>query len=186
MRALFKDENKIVVREADKNEVTLVKLFLEDSKKTTNILTARELYGVDAEVTGILFENVELSEPPVPPKPPVLKNIQVGDNLTGKTLYFEFPVSLEDEDIADGGPSKFVTFNGDIMMTTFKSAFKTQIQFNLHEFTYELYNKERDTAIKVNLSELNLGETSLIVSEIDATNPAYKYVFVADDEDEIA
>lgn len=177
MRALFKDEDKLLIREADKNEVTLVKLFLENTKKEENSLIAKELYGVDAEVTGILFENKIEEKTPTTEEEGLIEvpSISVGDELTDKVFNFEFPDSLEDEEIQEG-ENAFITFANGSSIVTNKTALKLEVHFKYNDETYVLYSKVRDTATKILVNSIKFAYPELVVTEIDQTNPAYNYV----------
>ena len=93
-----------------------------------------------------------------------LRNIQVGDNLSGKTLYFSFPSNL-------------TITNGSLIQTGGYSynirAYNSQIR--VYDGSFWSYTDV------ISLSSLTLSDSFGTVTSIDSTNEAFQYIQIDDD-----
>lgn len=115
-----------------------------------------------------------------------LRNIQVGDNLNGKTIYIQFPQNIYES--ISGSENIFIEtdnnyqFNDYVTETSSYNLYTVRIQHNnINNGT--LYKKESDNfAVLRQPYSFKLPYDIGVVTEIDSNNEVYKYIKIYDDE----
>lgn len=115
-----------------------------------------------------------------------LRNIQVGDNLNGKTIYIQFPQNIYES--ISGSENVFIKtdndyeFNEYVTETSSYNLYTVRIQHNsINEGT--LYIKESDNPIVLRQPySFKLSYDTGVVTEIDSSNEIYQYIKIYDNE----
>lgn len=115
-----------------------------------------------------------------------LRNIQVGDNLNGKTIYIQFPKNIYES--ISGSENIFIKtdndyeFNAYVTETSSYNLYTVRIQHNnINNGT--LYKKESDNfAVSRQPYSFKLPYDTGVVTEIDSNNEVYKYIKIYDNE----
>lgn len=114
-----------------------------------------------------------------------LRNIQVGDNLNGKTIYIQFPQNIYES--ISGSENIFIKtdnnckFNAYVNETTSFDLYSVMIQTNI--VNRIIYRKRNDSpTIMIKPYSVKLPYTAGVVTEIDTNNELYQYIKIYDDE----
>ena len=115
-----------------------------------------------------------------------LRNIQVGDNLNGKTIYIQFPRNVYES--ISGSENIFIKtdndyeFNEYVTETSSYNSYTVRIQRNnINNGT--LYKKESDNfAVSTQPYSFKLSYDTGVVTEIDSSNEIYQYIKIYDNE----
>lgn len=114
-----------------------------------------------------------------------LRNIQVGDNLNGKTIYIQFPQNIYES--ISGSENIFIKtdnnckFNAYVNETTSFDLYNVRIQVD--NKYYIIYRKKSDTPVTMTKPySVKLPYTTGVVTEIDTNNELYQYIKIYDDE----
>lgn len=120
--------------------------------------------------------------------PPVLRNIQVGDNLADKTIYLNFPANLY-ASLPSLYNKNIIGLDGSALyLTSSKDGSKAYIRYeDFMTFTTEyLYDYDiSSSTMLTNLSSYTIvnyvGDASYWeVMSIDTSHPAYQYIKIID------
>lgn len=114
-----------------------------------------------------------------------LRNIQVGDNLNGKTIYIQFPKNIYES--ISGSENIFIKtdnnckFNAYVNETTSFNMYSVMIQTN--NVNRIIYRKRNDSPmIMIKPYSVKLPYTAGVVTEIDTNNELYQYIKIYDNE----
>lgn len=121
-----------------------------------------------------------------------LRNIEVGDDLSGKTIYCQFPETLGEELVLDDyvrvNSIQFVScYDASIGELTgyLKSGMETRESGLDYQYVKvedeDIFNNDPTKEQIINYSSYQLSDTFGVVTEIDTTSSAYKYIFIEDD-----
>ncbi len=109
-----------------------------------------------------------------------LRNIIVGDNLSGKKLYFNFPNNLYQSINTE---ENFISMSNGVNIST---SFVSMTYLGKVVWCYELYSSpfygynEDTSTLDSNLSYYNTSSEWGIVTSIKTSNPAYQYIKIQD------
>lgn len=114
----------------------------------------------------------------------IKKNIKIGDDLSDKTIYFEFADDICDEIINDvaGGQDNIITTNKHSIIeygNTNNNIATISIDNWMDTIYYANYS---DFKVYKNLSEKKLSSDFGVVTSINENLTAYKYIFVQETE----
>lgn len=117
-----------------------------------------------------------------------LRNIQVGDNLNGKTIYFLFPKDIYQE--ISGSDTKFIKMDSGDYFTFSKSETTASTYYHIHFYSndgnYVIYSKGfydgKPNNYQMRISKRKMTNEVGTVTEIDTNNNVYQYVKIYDDE----
>lgn len=114
-----------------------------------------------------------------------LRNIQVGDNLNGKTIYIQFPRNIYES--ISGSENIFIKtdnnckFNAYVNETSSFNLYSVMIQTN--NVNRIIYRKRNDSPmIMIKPYSVKLPYTAGVVTEIDTNNELYQYIKIYDNE----
>jgi len=100
-----------------------------------------------------------------------LRNIQVGDDITNKVLYFSFPENLW-ASLLDGNNDIFTTNNSNGMYTSHSDGYNAG-GVHMSDGNPQYYYYE---GLLWNYTSIEAGYITGIVNYIDTSNPAYQYI----------
>ena len=113
-----------------------------------------------------------------------LRNIQVGDNLNGRIVYFSFPVDAYES--ISGSDNRFIKMdNGNYFTfhaTEYTDTTYYRVYFVTSDNTYTIYNKRSTNNYQIRLNKRKMEYNAGVVTEIDTNNDIYQYVKIYDDE----
>ena len=115
-----------------------------------------------------------------------LRNIEVGDNLGGKTLYCSFPKNIY-ESITSTTVSNFITTNNSNYLRFFKTETESYNRYDIghdyHNHGYTFYRKFSNVdGISINRIRYKLPNDFGTVTSMDTNNDIYQYIKIYDDE----
>lgn len=114
-----------------------------------------------------------------------LRNIQVGDNLNGKTIYIQFPQNIYES--ISGSENIFIKTDNDCKFNAYvneTSSFNLyNVRIQVDNKYYIIYRKKSDTpATMTKPYSVKLPYTTGYVTEIDTNSELYQYIKIYDDE----
>lgn len=127
------------------------------------------------EVQEKIFDNTQSS----------LRNIQVGDDLSGKTLYLSFPRDSY-EDITSSTRTEIITIDSNTRIAYIYQNGRKYIYVRYKDTTYYIYAKN-DTSNNpyLNFVRYKLPNDFGVVTQVDNTDTFYQYIKIYDDENVI-
>lgn len=114
----------------------------------------------------------------------IKRNIQVGDDLSGKTVYFEFPDNLYDDILNDvaGGQDNVITTNSHSIIE-YSNIYNSIATVSMDTWMNTVYYANFDTSeVYTNLTQIQLGNDFGIVTNINTNLSAYQYIYVIETE----
>lgn len=114
-----------------------------------------------------------------------LRNIRVGDNLNGKTLYLSFPKNIYE--YITTSENNFITTDNNSKIRFFKTSYSSYDTYNIgfyyNSSSYTIYRKySNEIFTYINRQRYKLPYDFGIVTQIDTNNEIYQYVKIYDDE----
>lgn len=110
------------------------------------------------------------------------RNIQIGDDLSGKTIYLEFPDDLyEDilEDVAGGQANVLETSSHSIIEYT--NLMNSVSTVSIDTWMDMMYYANTDTSeVYSNITEIQLSDDFGIVTSINSSMAAFQYIFIVE------
>ena len=115
-----------------------------------------------------------------------LRNIEVGDNLGGKTLYCSFPKNIY-ESITSTTISNFITTNNSNYLRFFKTETESYNRYDIghdyHNHGYTFYRKFSNVdGTSINRIRYKLPNDFGTVTSMDTNNDIYQYIKIYDNE----
>lgn len=111
-----------------------------------------------------------------------LRNIQVGDDLSGKTLYLSFPRDAY-ENINNSTRVELVTIDNDTRIAYLYSNSKRYVYVRYKNISYYIYvENDDDLNPYLNFVRYKLPRDFGVVTEIDSSDDLFQYIKIYDDE----
>ena len=110
----------------------------------------------------------------------IKRNIQVGDDLSGKKLYFEFPNDLYDDIINDvaGGQDNIITTNGHSIIE-YGNIYNSIATVSIDSWMDTVYYANFDTTeVYTNLTQIQLSDNFGVVTNVNSSLSAYQYIYI--------
>lgn len=116
-----------------------------------------------------------------------LRNIQVGDNLSGKILYLSFPRNLHTQITSTTEEDIIKVDSYNKITNIYSDTYNTKSVFIVFNRSYrEMYAKATDLDASdnpyANMVRYEVPNNFGVVTEIDSTNPIYQYIKIYDDD----
>lgn len=112
------------------------------------------------------------------------RNIHVGDDLSGKIIYFEFPDNLYDAIINDvaGGQDNIITTNNHSIIE-YGNVYNSIATVSIDSWMDRVYYANFDTTeVYTNLTQMQLGNDFGIVTNVNSNLSAYQYIYIKETE----
>lgn len=115
-----------------------------------------------------------------------LRNIQVGDNLNGRTIYLSFPSDIYES--ISGSENKFIKTDNNYSFNFFVNEYG---DFNLYNIVLNFSNslsrilyrrRTSPSKILMGMNKIKLPYDTGVVTEIDTNNNIYQYIKIYEDE----
>lgn len=113
------------------------------------------------------------------------RNIKVGDDLSGKMIYLEFPNDLYEDILNDvvGGQDNIIT-TGSHSIIEYSNLYNSVATVSIDSWMDMIYQANIDTSeVYSNLTEIQLSNEFGIVTNINSNLSAYKYIFLIEAEE---
>lgn len=114
-----------------------------------------------------------------------LRNVQIGDDLSGKTLYLSFPRDCY-ENITSSTRTEIIIIDSDTRIGYIHSNAKKYIYVRYKNTSYFIYAKsDSDDNPYLNFVRYKLPNDFGVVTQVDNTDTFYQYIKIYDDENVI-
>ena len=111
-----------------------------------------------------------------------LRNVQIGDDLSGKTLYLSFPRNCY-EDITSSTSTEIINVGANNKIGYVYNNERKYIYTKYNATSYFIYvKKDSDTNPYLNYVRFKLPYDYGVVTQIDSSNVFYQYIKIYDDE----
>lgn len=110
----------------------------------------------------------------------IKRHIQVGDDLSGKKIYFEFPDDLYDDIINDvaGGQSNIIATDSHSIIE-YGNIYNSVATVSIDSWMDTVYYANFDTAeVYNNLTQIQLSDNFGVVTNINSNLSAYQYIYI--------
>lgn len=132
-------------------------------------------------IVNIIEEKLSINSPF---QKTIKRNIQVGDDLSGKTIYFEFPDDFYDSILNDvaGGQSNVITTSSHSILE-YSNIYNSVATVSKDSWMNTIYYANTDTAeVYSNLTEITLESDWGKVTSINENLSAYNYIYIYETE----